>query len=106
MFFKSTPSVSVSEAAEKVTEHTVGFVDVRTRAEYGSGHAKGAINIPLDSFSDADISKLKQYKEVYVICQSGGRSALATKSLKASGVNATNVSGGTSAWRSHGLPMG
>ena len=92
-------------ASQQISEQNVAFVDVRTRGEYTSGHAKGAINMPLDSFSDADIAKLKQYADVYVICQSGGRSAAATKALKSSGVNATNVSGGTSAWRSQGLPM-
>ncbi len=105
MFFNSIPSVSVSEAFQKVSDPTVGFVDVRTRPEYSGGHAKGAINIPLDSFNAADVEKLKQYKDVYIICQSGGRSAAATKALKSDGVNATNVAGGTSAWRSAALPM-
>ena len=107
MYFNFTPSlsVSVSEAAQKVTESNVALVDVRTHSEYITGHAKGAINIPLSSLSDDDISKLKQYKEVYVICQSGARSASATRVLKAHGVNIINVSGGTLAWRSLGLPM-
>ena len=105
MFFNSIPSVSVADAAKKVSGDGIAFIDVRSRGEYGAGHAKGAVNMPPDSFTESEIAKLKQLTEVYVICQSGGRSAMATKSLKGSGVNAINVSGGTSAWRSSGLPM-
>ena len=35
---------------------------------------------------------------VYIICQSGGRSAQATQYLEAVGHNAVNVTGGTAAW--------
>ena len=105
MFFNSIPSVSVTDASQKITGENVAFIDVRSRGEYASGHAKGTVCMPPDSFNENEVTKLKQFKEVYVICQSGGRSALATKSLKGSGVNAINVSGGTSAWRSSGFPM-
>ncbi len=105
MFFNSIPSISTLEATQQVTGDNIAFIDVRTSGEYASGHAKGTTNIPLDSFNDADISKLKQYKNVYVICQSGGRSASATKTLLESGVNAISVAGGTTAWHSQGLPM-
>ncbi len=105
MFFNSTPSISVSEAAQQVVGDTVAFIDVRTPDEYASGHAKGTVNIPLDSFNDTQIANLKQYKDLYVICQSGGRSAAATKTLIAGGVNAISVAGGTTAWHAQGLPM-
>ena len=105
MFFNSTPSVSVTEAAELITKPNTAFIDVRTRGEYVGGHARGAQNIPLDSFSDADMAKLQNFNDVYVICQSGGRSSVATKALTKRGVRATNVAGGTMAWRAHGLPM-
>jgi rhodanese-related sulfurtransferase len=35
---------------------------------------------------------------VYVICKSGGRSAKAVEHLRANGVDAVNVAGGTLAW--------
>lgn len=105
MFLNSIPSISVLEAAQQITGDNVVLIDVRTPDEYASGHAKGTINIPLDSFNDADILKLKQYKNVYVICQSGGRSAVATKTLLEKGISAVSVAGGTVAWHSQGLPM-
>lgn len=105
MFFNSTPSKSVTETAQAVGGNNVAFIDVRTRAEYQSGHAKGAENIPLDTIDGNVAERLKKYDEVYVICQSGARSASATKVLIGAAVKAINVSGGTMTWRAHGLPM-
>ena len=105
MFFSSTPSVSVTEAAKAVSGSNVAFIDVRTSSEYSNGHAKGAENMPLNTLDDTVASNLKKYDSVYVICQSGGRSSSATKILIKAGVKAINVSGGTMTWQSHGLPM-
>ena len=105
MFFNTTPSISVSDAAQKVAGPDVAFIDVRTPAEFASGHAKYALNIPLNALGADAVARLKKYAQVYVICQSGGRSSMATKTLIAAGIKAINVSGGTSAWKSHGLPM-
>ena len=101
--FRSVPTVSPAEAAQKVLAATAGFIDVRTPAEYKSGHATGATNSPLGELGSAQVEKLRPFAEVYVICQSGGRSATAT--LVAAGINAFSVSGGTSAWKSLGLPI-
>ena len=30
------------------------IIDVRTRGEYSSGHAKGSVNVPLDQFAEVD----------------------------------------------------
>lgn len=105
MFFNSVPAKSVAEVAKAVGGSNVGFIDVRTRAEYQNGHAKGAENIPLDTIDAGVADRLKHYDEVYVICQSGARSASATKVLIGAGVKAINVSGGTMTWHAHGLPM-
>lgn len=103
-FFSSVPSVSVTEAAEKVRQENTGFIDVRSAAEYASGHAVGAQNYPLPSLA-ANIDSLRKFAAVYVICQSGGRSATAVSALIPEKINAINVSGGTSAWRAAGLPI-
>lgn len=105
MFFKSTESVSVTEAAEKIGAPDTMFIDVRTPAEYAGGHAASAINYSLQDIDDAEVAKLKSQDAVYVICQSGGRSAAAVALLKESGVHAVNVEGGTTAWQAAGLPM-
>lgn len=105
MFFNSVPSVSVKEAQRGAQESNTAFIDVRTPAEYASGHAVGARNLPLDTLNEKNSADLVKFETVYVICQSGGRSSMAAGALKKAGVKAVNVSGGTLAWRSEGLPM-
>lgn len=102
--FNKIPSMKPEEVAEKVGDVQVGFVDVRSPMEYNMGHAKGAVNMPLETIPE-NVEKLKSYKEVYLICQSGGRSGQATTHLLDKGVNAINVLGGTSSWRALGLPL-
>jgi len=105
MFFNSIKSISVAEAAERVKNGSGVLVDVRTHAEYAALHAQGARHAPLSSLTPKDVDALKAHPEVYVLCQSGGRSAVATQAFVAAGINAINVSGGTSAWVAHGLPL-
>ncbi len=103
-FFTSVPSVAVTEVEQKMQGESTILIDVRNPDEYSSGHARGAVNYPLPQIAHY-IDKLKGYSEVYVICQSGGRSATATSALIKAGISAVNVTGGTSAWRAHGLPV-
>jgi rhodanese-related sulfurtransferase len=103
--FNSKPSLSLKEIFEKTQSKENYFVDVRTPPEYAAVHAFGAESIPLNTIDSSVVEKLKGYKEVYVICQSGGRSATATSLLVSNGVNAINVEGGTNAWRTEGLPV-
>ena len=106
-FFSKSPSssVSVNEAYTLSQEKGSLLIDVREAGEYKGGHAKGAVSFPLSTFNEAVAKKVEGYSVVYVICQSGGRSARATEFLKGVGVNAVNVQGGTSAWNSSKLPL-
>ena len=103
-FGSSIPSLTPTETAGKIAAPNVAFIDVRSVPEYRSGHAQGAKNIPLETIGSS-VDTLKTLDAVYVICQSGGRSARATSELVNAHVNAINVSGGTLAWRSEGLPI-
>jgi len=103
--FKSTSTISLEDIAKNVLLPNTSFIDVRTKEEYNSGHAKGTVNLPLQTLNDKNATDLQKYESVYVICQSGGRSAQATSFLLSKGVKAINVPGGTSAWRAKGLPM-
>ena len=71
----------------------ITLLDTRTVYEYMRGHAEGFINIPVDElrerFTELDISK-----PVYVMCQSGLRSYLATRILMQNGFDAYNFAGG------------
>lgn len=81
------------------------LVDVRSAGEYGGGHVPGAKNVPLDQVGARIAEFGAPGAEVYVICQSGGRSARAGAELAAKGLRPVNVSGGTGAWRAAGYPV-
>ena len=99
-------SLSVQESAQKRKEvDSIPLIDVRTPAEFGSVHAEGAVNHPMESL---DVERLRFGKEdeIQVICQSGGRSMKVCQKLEAAGYsNVVNVKGGTSAWQTSGLPV-
>ena len=99
-------SLSVQESAQKRKEvDSIPLIDVRTPAEFGSVHAEGAVNHPMESL---DVERLRFGKEdeIQVICQSGGRSMKVCQKLEAAGYsNVVNVEGGTSAWQASGLPV-
>lgn len=82
------------------------LLDVRTPGEFGGGHVAGAVNIPVSDLQGR-LAELEgaRGKPVYVICQSGGRSAAAAKLLSGKGFETLNVSGGTGAWVAAGLPV-
>jgi rhodanese-related sulfurtransferase len=68
-------------------------VDVRTSAEYRSGHIKGSVNIPLDNLKSG-ISKLKKEKPVITCCASGMRSSAAKNILSNNGFTQVYNGGG------------
>ena len=69
------------------------LLDTRTVGEYSRGHAEGFINIPLDDLRN-HIIELDNTKKIYVMCQSGLRSYIATRILMQNGFDAYNFSGG------------
>ena len=72
---------------------SVTLLDTRTPMEYSMGHAKGFINIPVDELRER-IGELDKSKPVYVICQSGLRSYIASRILMGNGFDAYNFAGG------------
>lgn len=72
---------------------SVVLLDTRTEYEYNRGHVNGFINIPVDSLRER-LSEIPQGKPVYVICQSGIRSYIATRILASHGWDCYNFSGG------------
>ena len=73
------------------------ILDVRSKAEFESGHIKGSINIPVDQLGN-NLNKWKdKNKPIIACCASGMRSASAKALLKSNGYLKVYNGGG---WRS------
>ena len=68
--------------------------DVRTPAEFKSGHFKGAINIPLKDIKKRINEFGDKNKPVIVYCRSGRRSGIAKKILEENGYKKVYNGGG------------
>lgn len=80
------------------------LIDVREQHEYLTGHAPASSNLPLSVFVDR-LTEVPRDQKVYIICESGARSAQTVQWLETQGYDAVDVAGGTAAWRSAGLPI-
>lgn len=97
------PEIDVAELA---TARAGGapLVDVREPDEWEEFRAPGAQLVPLGELAGR-VEEVPADGTVYVICRSGARSAKAVELLRARGVDAVNVAGGTLAWREAGHPV-
>ena len=67
------------------------IIDVRTEAEWKTGHLDGAIHIEWQYILQLS-SKVSKDEEIYLYCRSGNRSGKATKILTDAGyINALNA---------------
>ncbi|GGH78039.1 rhodanese-like domain-containing protein [Pullulanibacillus pueri] len=95
---KGIRSITTEALKEELKDKNKQFIDVRTPGEYKGNHIREFKNIPLNQLPHK-VNQLSKDKEVVVICQSGMRSAKASKVLKQKGFDkVTNVKGGMSAW--------
>ncbi|WP_080059127.1 rhodanese-like domain-containing protein [Spirosoma aerolatum] len=93
---KSVFGGSGNTQLKEVLEQGAVIVDVRSAGEFAGGHAKGAVNIPLDQL-ETKLNKIKGYqKPVVVCCASGMRSARAKAFLASHGVANVHDAG---SWR-------
>lgn len=72
-------------------------VDVREAWEFESGHVPRAHHIALNTIPER-LNDLPKLQQIWVICQSGGRSMTAANYLEANGFNVVSVAGGTGSW--------
>lgn len=92
------------EEAHRLVQEGAQFLDVRRRAEYKDGHARGARNLPLHTLPQ-QMPNLDSGQPVVLICRSGRRSASAARLLSRNGFTEVHsVTGGSASWRSRGLP--
>ena len=83
----------IEDLADLPHDGSVTLLDVRTVSEYNKGHIEGFQNIPVDDLRER-LDEFEKGKTVYVICQSGLRSYIATRILEENGYETFNFSGG------------
>jgi|GEM_PF-3026294 len=89
-------------------DHETGkdmFIDVRKKEEWDEGHIEWFTHIPLHEIKN-HLDEFKKHERVFFICQSGGRSSMASEILSEADVwNAYNVDGGIEEWKELGFPI-
>ena len=95
----STKNISQDKAREMMGEDVI-ILDVRETYEFSSGHIEKAVNLPLGNVQNG-ISKVTSDKDktVLVYCQSGARSASATRALQSLGYKNAYNFGGIGTWQ-------
>jgi thiosulfate/3-mercaptopyruvate sulfurtransferase len=110
--------IGLEELAERLGEHGLVVLDVRTAAEYAglaaapcdprAGHIPGARH--LDVAELAGVASLEEVRErvgepegteIVAYCHSGSRSELAAQILRAAGYEARNYRGSWHEWSRH-----
>jgi hydroxyacylglutathione hydrolase len=102
------PQISVRELAAWLQQRNGGVpfvLDVRSRAEWMSGHIESALHMPGGDVPKR-LGEIPRERPVHVICGSGYRSSIVASILKReSVVEVVNVVGGMSAWNAQALPV-
>ncbi|MEJ7822864.1 MAG: rhodanese-like domain-containing protein, partial [Chitinophagaceae bacterium] len=89
--------VEVDELAMDIKhDPNLVILDVRKEVEYGDGHIKNALNLPLSDMTDvAQIANFEDEQNLYLHCAGGYRSVIAASLMKRQGYhNLRNVLGG------------
>lgn len=95
-FRKTFETIGVTEARALIRSGAT-LIDVRSRREWDSGHARAARHIPLGDL-DEKLTSLPKNTAIVTICHSGVRSASAARRLAAQGFTVSTVRGGMIAW--------
>jgi rhodanese-related sulfurtransferase len=107
-------NLSAEQAQEEITNGNVTVIDIRETEEVKqNGKIAGAVNAPrgmLEFYADASLPYHKpefdKEKRIIFYCASGGRSALALKTLKEMGyTNIAHIDGGLKSWEAAGLAL-
>ncbi|SDU56624.1 MBL fold metallo-hydrolase [Desulfobacula phenolica] len=82
------------------------ILDVRTLAEWDSGHIHQARHLPLTDILEGNIPDMDKNQEIILQCGSGYRSNIAASFFKEAGfTNLKSLAGGIFAWSNANLPL-
>lgn len=90
---KDAPDTQFSAIQQDITSGAMLY-DVRTAQEFEASHFKNAVNFPVQDLEAGNFPDIDKQSKIYVYCQSGNRSAQATKLLNDAGyTNVTDLGG-------------
>ncbi len=100
-------TLSPSDFQALTQESGVVTLDVRTPAEFASGHLPDALNLDVESPAFAQgLAQLDPNATYAVYCRSGNRSKTALDQMDQAGfTKVQDLDGGIVAWQSQGLPV-
>jgi rhodanese-related sulfurtransferase len=101
----SQATISVAGLRDRIgSDEKLRLLDVRTPGEFAAARIPGSHNIPLgDLGAHAEALAGGAVTDLVVICQSGGRAAMAAEQLQAAGHERISVlTGGLAAWEGAG----
>ena len=98
--------ISLDEAKKELDAGKAVFLDIRTAKEYKKGHLPKAVFMQRGLLEFKIAKKLPDKNaKVIVYCKTGGRSSLATDTLKKMGyTDVVSMAGGWVAWAKAGYP--
>ena len=79
------------ELAQEALKQGALLIDVRTPGEFKQGHAKGSVNIPLNTFENKIKTLKTKDQPVILVCRLGNRAESARSMLKSRGIEAINM---------------
>jgi rhodanese-related sulfurtransferase len=107
-------NLSPLQVQEELSSGNATLIDIRESEELSqNGKIEGAVHAPrgmLEFYADPSLPYYKpefdKEKRIILHCASGGRSALATETLKQMGYkNVAHMDGGLKAWKEAGLKV-
>ena len=97
----SYKTISSTEVQQMIEEHKDALIlDVRTAAEYESGHIPNAVNLSNEDIQAGKVDSLKDKSQlIMVYCRSGNRSRQAAQKLAELGYTNVVDFGGIQSWQ-------
>lgn len=106
-------NLSPDQVSRELLAGSATLIDIRESEEHAAGHIASAHHAPrgmlefyADTSSPCHREEFDPDHRIILVCASGGRSALATETLRSMGYqDVAHLDGGIKAWREQGFPV-
>lgn len=84
------------QIVQSIMDNDSVLVDVRSKAEFDTGHAKHSINFAVEDMDSGKLPDIQKSTSIYVYCRTGRRSEIAKTLLTKAGYTKVENIGGLS----------